>query len=170
MSEYKKYVNGEYIEMTDEEIQQLEEYAYVPIEKLKSDKISEMSRICNQTIENGFDLQMTDGTTEHFSLTTQDQLNLTTLSAMIQNGLQLIPYHADGNLCKFYSAEDMNNLIDQGTKFITYQTTYFNSLRNYINCLVNTYEIEAVEYGMEIPAEYQSDVLINLIANKGGTV
>lgn len=170
MNDYKKYVNGEYIDMTDEEIKQLEEAAYVPIEKLKSDKISEMSTICNQTIENGFDLQMTDGTTEHFSLTTQDQLNLTTLSAMIQSGLQSIPYHADGNLCKFYSAEDMKNLINYGTKFITYQTTYFNSLRNYINCLENTYEIEAVEYGMEIPAEYQSDVLINLIANKGGTV
>lgn len=159
----KKYVNGEYIDMTEEEIKQLEEYAYVSIEKLKSDKISEMSRICNQTIENGFDLQMTDGTTEHFSLTIQDQLNLTTLSAMIQSGLQSIPYHADGNLCKFYSIEDMKNLIDYGTKFITYQTTYFNSLRNYINSLENIDEIKAVEYGMEIPAAYQSDVLKTLI-------
>ncbi len=159
MSDYKKYVNGEYIDMTEEEIKQLEEAAYVPIEKIRADKISEMSRICNETIENGFDLQMTDGTTEHFSLTTQDQLNLTTLSAMIQSGLQTIPYHADGELCKFYSVEDMKKLIDYGTKFITYQTTYFNSLRNYINSLENADEIKAVEYKMEIPAEYQSDVL-----------
>ena len=162
----KKYVNGEYIDMTDEEIKQLEESAYVPIEKIRADKISEMSRICNQTIENGFDLQMTDGTTEHFSLTTQDQLNLTTLSAMIQSGLQSIPYHADGNLCKFYSAEDMKNLINYGTKFITYQTTYFNSLRNYINSLESADEIKAVAYGMEIPAEYQSDVLKLLESDK----
>lgn len=166
MSDYKKYVNGKYIDMTEEEIKQLEEAAYVPIEKIRADKISEMSSICNKTIENGFDLQMTDGTTEHFSLTTQDQLNLTTLSIMVQSGLQSIPYHADGNLCKFYSAEDMRKLIDYGTNFITYQTTYFNSLRNYINSFENAEEIKAVTYGMKIPAEYQSDVLKLLKGNE----
>jgi hypothetical protein len=40
-----------------------------------------MSYICRTTIESGIDLEMR-GEIKHFSLTTQDQLNLMSLSAM----------------------------------------------------------------------------------------
>jgi len=40
-----------------------------------------MSRACRQTIEAGFDL-IIRGETKHFSLTTQDQLNLMSISSM----------------------------------------------------------------------------------------
>jgi hypothetical protein len=60
-----------------------------------------MSRTCRQTIEAGFDLVLR-GETRHFSLTTQDQLNLMSLGTLVQTQ-DLIPYHADGEECEFYT-------------------------------------------------------------------
>ena len=45
-----------------------------------------------------------------------------------------------------------------------YHTTYFNSLKMYILSLDNIEDVGAVFYGMEIPVEYQSDVLKYLLA------
>ena len=46
------------------------------IEYVKASKIAEMNYVCNKVIENGIDVVLSDGKTYHFSLTTQDQLNL----------------------------------------------------------------------------------------------
>jgi hypothetical protein len=42
---------------------------------------------------------------------------------------------------------------------ITFQTTYYNSLRDYIKSLDNIKDIIDVTYGVDIPEEYQSEVL-----------
>jgi len=76
---------------------------------MKESKINEMSRICRQTIEAGFDLELR-GETRHFSLSTQDQLNLISLSTMAQTQ-SIIPYHADGEECEFYTADEINIII-----------------------------------------------------------
>jgi hypothetical protein len=47
--------------------------------------------------------------------------------------------------------------------FIEYHTTYYNSLKNYINSLENEENIAQVTYGMDIPLEYQSEVFKNLL-------
>ena len=120
-------------------------------------KINQMSKACHTTIENGFDLDLR-GETKHFSLTTQDQLNLMNLSTMIQTQ-DLIPYHADGEETLFYSAEEIREIIAAANSFKIYQTTYFNALKTYINALETIEEISAIEYGVTIPEEYKSDVL-----------
>lgn len=43
--------------------------------------------------------------------------------------------------------------------YITFHTTYFNSLRDYIKSLTDIEDVMAIEYGVEIPVEYQSEVL-----------
>jgi len=53
----------------------------------------------------------------------------------------------------------MNEIVATATAFKIYHTTYYNALKGYINALDNLEDIAAVEYGMEIPEEYQSDVL-----------
>lgn len=126
---------------------------------VRTSKIREMSHTCNQLIEAGFDVELSDFKTHHFSLTTQDQLNLITLSTMAAQGIQQIPYHADGELCCFYSPSDINLIINGATAFKTYHTTYYNALKNYINHLNTVEEIAAITYGIELPLEYQSDVL-----------
>lgn len=131
----------------------------VTVDYIKTMKLVEMSNKCNQTITSGFDILLSDNKVYHFSLTTQDQLNLITLSSMLSNGETSIPYHADGELCRFYSAEDIAAIIEMATKFKTYQVSYYNSLKVYIESLSTIDEIRAVVYGTEIPVEYQSDVL-----------
>lgn len=134
------------------------------IEYLKQSKINEMSHICRQVIESGFDLELR-GEIKHFSLNTQDQLNLMSLGIMAQSQ-SLIPYHADGEEVLFYDAEEINEIVDTANAFKIYHTTYYNSLKNYINSLETIEEIAAIEYGIDIPEEYQTDVLKALGGNE----
>ena len=127
------------------------------VEYLRDAKIREMSYLCKTTIEAGFDLELR-GETRHFSLTTQDQLNLMSLSAMAQTQ-QLIPYHADGEVCEFYTADEINQIISAANTLKNYNTVYYNALKTYINALETIEEISAITYGIEIPEEYKSDVL-----------
>lgn len=127
------------------------------LEFIRSSKILEMSQACRHTIEEGFDLEIR-GEIHHFSLTIQDQLNLMSLSSMTQTN-SLIPYHADGEETAFYTAEEINQIINAAAEYKNYQTTYYNSLKTYINTLDTIEAIAAITYGTPIPDEYKSDVL-----------
>lgn len=129
----------------------------VTLEFVRTSKINDMSAVCRETIENGFDLELR-GEEHHFSLDTQDQLNLMSLGMMAQNQ-SMIPYHADGENCIFYTSEEINEIIDTANAFKIYHTTYYNALKNYINALNNIEDIANIEYGIEIPEEYKTDVL-----------
>ena len=127
------------------------------IDFVRASKIAEMSHDCRTTIENGFDLELR-GDTHHFSLTTQDQLNLMSLSALAQTQ-SLIPYHADGEECTFYTSDEINIIMQTATELKIYNTTYYNALKEYINSLETIEEISAITYGTPIPENYKSDVL-----------
>ena len=124
---------------------------------IKTSKINEMSAACRTIIENGFDLEL-HGKTYHFSLTTQDQLNLMSLGTLAQTQT-LIPYHADGEEYEFYTANEINEIIAAANSLKNYNTAYYNSLKGYINSLETIEEISAITYGTTIPEEYKSDVL-----------
>lgn len=141
----------------------------VTIEYVRNAKISEMNNTCNKVITNGFDTILSDGETHHFSLTTQDQLNLITLSTLVESGETAIPYHADGELCKFYSADDIGTIVTMATSFKTYHVSYFNALRAYIESIDTIENIRAITYGTPIPEEYQSEVLKVLNAQIGAS-
>ena len=119
-----------------------------------------MSYACRIAIENGFDLELR-GEMHHFSLTTQDQLNLMSLSTMTQTQ-SLIPYHADGEECTFYTAEEINQIINAAASFKNYQIAYHNALKTYINALDTIEAIAAITYGTPIPDEYKTNVLMVL--------
>lgn len=153
---------------TEQEPEYVDPDTEITVEYVKGVKIAEMNNTCNQTITNGFDVMLSDGETYHFSLTTQDQLNLITLSSMVASGETQIPYHADGELCKFYSAEDINTIITMATQFKTFQVSYFNALKAYIETMDDIETISSVTYGIVIPVEHQSEVLKVLIAQMYG--
>lgn len=134
-----------------------EEFSDATVEYMRRGKIKEMSTACRNTIEEGFDLEIR-GETRHFSLTTQDQLNLMGLSVLAQTQ-SLIPYHADGEECTFYTSDEINTIVQTATELRIYNTTYYNALKEYINSLTSVADIDAVIYGTPIPEEYKSDVL-----------
>ena len=127
------------------------------IEYIREAKIKAMSIACRNTIEAGFDLNIR-GEIHHFSLTTQDQLNLMSLGALAQTQ-SIIPYHADGEEATFYTSDEINTIIRMATELKIYNTTYYNALKIYINTLETIEEISAIVYGTPIPEEYKSTVL-----------
>ena len=129
------------------------------VDYVKQNKLSEISKACNIIITKGVDIVLSDGKTHHFSLTEQDQSNLIALSLSVAKGETAIPYHADDELCIFYSPEDITTIVNKATEYITYHTTYHNSLKAYVKSLRSVNTIAKVEYGMDVPEKYQSDVL-----------
>lgn len=171
---YEAVEKGEEIEVEQEQTPTVEDTPVidpneeVTVEYVRTIKVAEMNVVCNKVIENGIDVLLSDGEVYHFSLTTQDQLNLITLQSMIAAGETMIPYHADGELCRYYSVDDIKVVMDAATAHKTFHVTYFNSLKVYINAMENMTDIASVQYGMDIPVEYQSDILKALYASLGG--
>lgn len=126
-------------------------------------KLEQLSAVCNQTIISGFEVTLTDGVEYHFDLTIEDQINLASLTLLAAQGTDAIPYHASGELCKFYSAADITLITNKASELKTYHTTYYNSLKNYVKSLKTIEEVEAVQYGDLIPEEFRSEVMITLI-------
>ncbi|MCD8189062.1 MAG: hypothetical protein LUD78_02395 [Clostridiales bacterium] len=136
---------------------------------IRADKITEMSTACNAAITAGVDVTLSDGESHHFSLTVEDQLNLVSLSALLTAGQEAVPYHADGEECRYYTAEDFTAIVAAATAWKMYHEAYFNSLKAYISALEDTAEIQAIVYGCAIPVEYQSEVYQALAAQMGAT-
>lgn len=147
--------------------QSIVEPSEVTLEYVKEKKIAKMKSACEETITNGVDVVLSDGQTHHFDLTIEDQINLITLKEMIISGATEIPYHESGCLCKMYSPEDIAILLETASAHKTYQVTYFNSLKGYIQSLKEIDAVNNVYYGMPIPEDHWSEVLV---AISGGQV
>ena len=125
-------------------------------------KKKELSAACHASITAGVDVELSGGT-EHFSLEETDQLNLFGKQAQLASGATRLEYHQDGESCKYYSAEDMTGIIQTAMYFVSFQTTYCNSLFAWLEACSKASEMAAITYGSEIPEEYQSEVMKDYI-------
>ncbi len=133
---------------------------YVPtLEELRAAKRHEVSADCEQIIYRGVNVNLADGTTEHYSLTIEDQLNLFGKQIQVSAGQAQIEYHADGQPCRYYSAADMQAIIQAAMWHVSYHTTYCNALNMWIAGVATAEELQGIFYGADVPPEYQSDVL-----------
>lgn len=132
---------------------------YVPtLEEVKASKKQEISTACEQIIYAGVDVALPAGI-EHFSLTEKDQLNLVGKQAQLAAGAESLEYHQDGQPCRYYTAEEMQVIIEAAMQHVSYHTTYCNSLNMWIAGAESVEEVNTIYYGAEIPEEYQSEVL-----------
>ena len=129
------------------------------LEEVKEYKRAEISAACQDTIHAGVDVKLTDGSTEHFSLSTEDQLNLFGKQVQLAAGAEQYEYHADGQPCKYYSVADMQAIITAAMQYVSYHTTYCNSFFAYIEGQTDKEAVQAMQYGDAIPEEYKSEVL-----------
>lgn len=129
------------------------------LEELKEQKISEVGSVCKETIYAGVDVELPTGSTEHFSLKEEDQINLFGKQAQISAGITQLEYHQDGHPCRYYSVEEMTAIITAAMQFVSYHTTYCNSLYTWINAVTDKEDLQDITYGASIPFEYQSEVL-----------
>lgn len=119
----------------------------------------EVSAACEQIIYDGVSVILADGSTEHFSLTGHDQLNLFGKQSQLAAGADRLEYHADGQPCRYYSATDMEAIIQDAMFHVSYHTTYCNALNMWIAGCQMAEEIQEIFYGADVPAEYRSEVL-----------
>lgn len=161
---YKLLNEGKEIFLPEEESETIVEIEdEVSLNDAKESKLYELSLFCKKNIQQGFDVILSDEKTYHFSLEIVDQLNIMTLYQRALIGDSFLPYHADGLLCENFSKQDVFAIYGKMEEIINYHTIYHNSLKNYVLSLESTEDIKKINYGMEIPIEYQSDVLKSLI-------
>ena len=128
------------------------------IEARRTSKISEVSFECENTIISGIDVEL-NGEKQHFSLAIHDQINLFAKQAQISAGAKQCEYHQDGNPSKFYTADEMSTIITAAMEHVSMQQTYCNSMYDWIKSCELASQIEAIQYGDEIPEKYRSVVL-----------
>ena len=146
---------------------------YVPtLAELQASKKQEISQACETAIYSGVDVKLSDGSTEHFALTEHDQLNLFGKQVQLAAGTTELEYHADGQPCRYYTAEDMQIITSTAMAYVSYHTTYCNAVNMWIAGCETTDEIQQIYYGADVPETYQSDVLKAYLKAKesvGGT-
>lgn len=126
----------------------------ITLEEVKATKIQEFSGKCNYSIVTGVDVELSDGSTKHFSYNADDQSNIKELfDVALQTQVPQF-YHADGELCSLYSVEDIIKIYSMESFNKIGCTTYFNQMKAYINSLETKEEVENVYYGQELVGKY----------------
>lgn len=123
-------------------------YTGTDLEIAIAKKLDEISSICHKNIESGFDYNG-----DHYSLTEQDQTNILCWSNRAAQGFS-VPYHADGEYCRAYSAEEFTAIVNASVYWIAHNTTYCNILMQYIKTFTDITAIENITYGIELEGEY----------------
>ena len=127
------------------------DYVEVPVGSLdykKESVLEKMSMACQAAIESGVDVEVSTGT-EHFSLDSTDQMNLTNMNILVAAGVSGYPYHADGKVCRVYNAEEITKIATAATQWVTANTTLNNSLVAWINRIETEEELNTVEYSVK---------------------
>lgn len=133
---------------------------YVPtLAELQAAKKQEIATACEQIIYAGINVSLSDGSTGHYSLTVEDQLNLFGKLSQISAGATQLEYHADGQPCQYYTAADMQAIIQAAMWHVSYHTTYCNAINMWIAGVKTAEELQAIFYGADVPVEYRSEVL-----------
>lgn len=159
-------------EVTQEEIESDFDYWYakaeaVPdpssvedlsLEDARKAKYQEIASACEQMIYAGVDVSTSSGV-EHFSLTEKDQLNLFGKKMQLLAGEQKLEYHEDGHPCKYFSAEDMQNIVNKAMFYVSYYTTYCNALNMWIKSVTKPGDLDRIQWGAKVPEEFQNEVL-----------
>ena len=116
-------------------------YTEEEINAIRETKRNEISMICEKTIWNGVDIG-----DKHYSLTSADQQNISNQKAEAKAGNPVL-YHADGQPCRLFTAEEFMEVANAATLFITKQRTYCNLLMQQLKTLTDVDAINAVKYG-----------------------
>ena len=138
----------------------------VPLEDRRAAKTTAMSAACNAAITAGMDVTTTQGT-EHFSLQETDQINLTAAVTAVQQGAAGYPYHADGELCRMFTAAEIGAVGEASIAHKLYHTTYCNHLFAWIRRATAS-ELAGITYGAELPDDLAASMQA-LLTQAGST-
>ena len=138
-----------------------------PLEEIRADKLVELSAACNAAITAGMDVETTQGT-EHFALQETDQINLTTALSTVQAGASGYPYHADGQLCRMFTAAEIAAIAAASVKHKLYHTTLCNHLLTWARRAETAEELAGITYSADgLPDDLAANMAAVLAAAAG---
>ena len=124
--------SNEEIKFADEPVVEYEpvidEVEELTIDYIRSAKLAELKYECNKVISEGFDMELGDGETRHFTLSMDDQINL---------------------LTQAYFNEDMKFVVAEMNNFKAKHMTRLKELEEHVNSLTDIKEIAKVAYRKE---------------------
>jgi len=131
------------------------------IDGLRADKLAEVSITCQHIIQSGVEV---DG--KKYSLTEHDQVEIVAQLAAVKEGAEGVPYHADGELCRIFTAAEFVAVADAAMAHIFYHRTYCNHLNTWIRRAKEN-ELKDITYGVDLPQDLAGNMAA-LIAAIGG--
>ena len=147
----------------------LEDYPeLMTLEDRRAARLRELSSACGQAITAGCDVKLSVGT-GHIALTAEDQINLSTALAAVEQGAEGYPYHLDGQLCAVFPVADIQAMAQAATAHKLYQTTYYNHLAAWVRRVDTPEELTAITYGAALPEDLAANMAAVLAASAGGT-
>lgn len=118
------------------------------VEQVREAKRQEIGAACSAAIYAGVNVG-----DSHYSLTEHDQTEIMAHQyAAIKEGAAAVPYHADGELCRMYPAEEFAALAQAATAHVFYHRTYCNHVNAWIK-RAELEELAGITYGAELPED-----------------
>lgn len=155
----KKWTGTEWVEgMSQDEIFEINNPT-VSLDEQKENKWQEVNETCTKIIYDGIDVTTSVGV-EHFSLQQFDQMEIKTLADRVAVGATTVPYHADGKLCRMFTAEEMVEIATKSIEYVTYHRTYVNSVHQWIKRCVTEEELNAISYGVPLPTDLDENLML----------
>ncbi len=140
------------------------------LQEIKDAKKQEIRFAYQEIKAAGVDVELSGGT-ERFPLSDEEVALLFGKQFELASGSSdTVSYQDSANRCKFYSRADMQTIIQEAFKFVSYQTTYRNSLWEWVDECSTKEEVEGIIYGCAIPEERQNDVLKSYMAQMEGEI
>ncbi len=133
-------------------------------EERRAARLQELSLACAAAITAGCDVTLS-AASGHISLTAEDQINLSTATAAVEQGAAGYPYHLDGQLCAVFPAADILACARAATAHKLYHTTYYNHLAAWTRRCETPEELAAITYGAALPEELAANMASILAAS-----
>ena len=130
------------------------------VAQVREMKRQEIGVACSAAIYAGIDMGAS-----HYSLTEHDQTEIMAQYSTIKEGATAVPYHADGELCRMYAANEFMALAQAATAHIFYHRTYCNHVNAWIK-RANLEELARVTYGAKLPKDL-ADSMAAIISAAG---
>ena len=125
---------------------------WTDVEQVRAAKKAEMGVLCSKAIYAGV-----EAGGKRYSLTEHDQTEIMAQTQMVNNGAEAVPYHADGELCRLYPADEFLAVSSAATAHVFYHRTYCNHLNAWIN-RATLEELEGITYGSDLPKDLAKSV------------
>lgn len=136
---------------------------WTDIAQVREAKKEEIGLACSAAIYAGIDVGG-----KHFSLTEHDQTEIMAQYTFVKEGAEAVPYHADGELCRMFTAQEFTEISTAATAHIFYHRTYCNHVNAWI-ARAGLDEVETITYGAELPEDLAASMAAIIEAAGGGT-